>query len=272
MMILLFAAATAAPTVPIKPAPPVLFESNEDAVIAVERRFARAAQTQGQWSAFRALAASDALMFVPDVQLASKALASAKEPAVPVMWWPATIAVSCDGTLGFSTGPWVRAASAGIGTYSTIWRRTPDGYRWRLDHGRNTPRLVAAGERPAVIATSCEGTSTASSALARGVAYDRLAADVAAKAGTEGAAAFAANAAADVIVQVENAMPARGPAALPTTRFGEALASGHSDDWTLAWAARALIGGELGAHDLRLWQWRGKDGWRLVAYETIGIK
>ncbi len=259
---ILFALAAAAATAPVAPT---------DAIAAAERDFARRAQVEGQWKAFRATAAPDGLMFVPDVQLASKALANAREPAIPVMWWPGTVAASCDATMGLSTGPWVRAGSAGFGTFTTIWRKTADGYRWRLDHGRNTPRLVPAGDKPAVIAGACDG-ATASGAAARGVAYDRLAASVAAKAGVDGAAAFAANAATDVLIQPENAMPVRGPAALPKTKFGAALASGHSEDWTLAWASRALIDGEAGAHDLRVWQWRGKDGWSLIVYETIGVK
>ena len=259
MILLALAAATA--SVP----------GHTDAVIAAERAFARRAQAEGQWKAFRATAAPDALMFVPDVKLASVALATATEPAVPVMWWPATVAASCDGSLGVSTGPWVRAASAGVGTFTTIWRKTVGGYRWRMDHGRNTPKLVAAGDKPVVIVTTCDGASAAGTA-ARGVAYDRLAASVAASAGVEGAAAFAKDAASDVLVQIENAMPARGPSALPKTKFGAALASGHSDDWTLAWASRALVGGETGAHDLRVWQWRGQGGWKLVVYETIGVK
>ena len=274
-MILLALAAAAATAVPARPAaaptPPVLVLLPPDAVAMAERNFALLAQRQGQWNAFRAVAAPDALMFVPDVQLASKALATAKEPSIPVMWWPGTVAVSCDGTLGFSTGPWVRASSGGFGTYSTIWRKVGDNWRWRMNHGRNTPRLVAAGDRHTVIPTTCEGASAAGAA-ARGVAYDRLAASVAASAGREGAAAFAGNAAADVLVQTENAMPVKGPTALPPTKFAAALASGHSADWTLAWASRALIDGAPGAHDLRVWQWRGKDGWKLIVYETIGAK
>lgn len=241
-----------------------------ESIAAAERAFAARAQTEGQWKAFRATAAPDAIMFTPDVQLASKVLATAKEPPVPVMWWPATIATSCDGSLGISTGPWVRAASGGFGTFTTVWKKVGDGYRWRLDQGRNTPKLVAAGNAPGAIAPTCDGISAAGAA-AREAAFEQLAARVAAKAGAEGAAAFAANAASDVIVQAENAMPVKGPAALPRTPFGAALASGLSDDRTLAWASRALIGGEPGAHDLRVWQWRGAQGWKLVLYETIGI-
>lgn len=259
---LLAAAAATAPTQPADPAA---------AIAAAERSFARRAQSEGQWAAFRATAAPDAIMFVPDPKPIAVALKGATEPSVPVMWWPGIIAPSCDGTLGLSTGPWVRAASGGNGTFSTIWRKTANGWRWQIDHGRPTPKLVPAGQTPAVIAPVCTGT-TASDAAVREVEYDKLAASVAARAGVDGAAAFAANATADVLVQTEGAMPARGPANLPKTKFGAALASGHSDDWTLAWASRALIGGEAGAHDLRVWQWRGKDGWKLVVYETIGLK
>lgn len=261
MMLLALAAATA--PVPMSP------QTSADAIAAAERAFARRAG-EGQWRAFRATAAPDAIMFVPTVKPVAQALATATEPQVPVTWWPATIAPSCDGSLGVSTGPWVRAATAGTGTFTTIWRRTASGgYRWQLDHGRTTPRLVAAGTVPVTITPVCGG---ATGAAARAADYERLAASVAASAGAEGAAAFARDAAADVLVQAEGAMPARGPAALPQTRFGAALASGHADDWTLAWASRALLGGEAGAHDLRVWQWRGAAGWKLVIYETVGLR
>lgn len=257
-------APVAKPATPVSVAPVV-------GIAAAERAFARRAQVEGQWKAFRLTAAPDAIMFVPDAKPVAKALVGAAEPVVPVMWWPGTIAHSCDGSLGLSTGPWVRAASGGQGTFSTIWRRTASGYRWVLDHGRPTPKFVAAGNSPTAIAPVCTGITTVDVA-AREADYDRLAANVAARAGVDGAAAFAANAAVDVLVQNEEVMPARGAAALPKTTFGAAIASGHSDDWTLAWASRALLGGAAGAHDLRVWQWRGKDGWKLVVYETIGLK
>lgn len=264
-MFVLAILATAATTPTTKPVAPVT--APHIAIAAAERAFARRAQTEGQWKAFRQTAAPDAIMFVPDAKPVAKALEGATEPPVPVMWWPATIAPSCDGTLGLSTGPWVRAGSGGHGTYTTIWKRTATGYRWVLDHGRPTPKLVAAGNAPTVIAPDCSGT-----AGGREAEYDKLAAGMAARAGIDGAAAFAANAASDVLVQNEEAMPVRGSAALPKTTFGAAIASGHSDDWTLAWASRALLGAKEGAHDLRVWQWRGTAGWKLVAYETIGLQ
>jgi hypothetical protein len=269
LALLVAAPAVAAPK-PLS-AKPVGAMSPVESIAAAERAFARRAQVEGQWKAFRLTAAPDAIMFVPDAKPVATALNGATEPAVPVMWWPGTIAPSCDGSLGLSTGPWVRAASGGHGTFSTLWKRTATGYRWQLDHGRQTPKLVPAGNSPTVIAPVCAG-ATAAGVAAREADYDKLAASVAARAGVDGAAAFAANAAADVLVQNEEVMPARGAAALPKTTFGAAIASGHSDDWTLAWASRALLGGQPGAHDLRVWQWRGSAGWKLVVYETIGLK
>lgn len=265
VLALLVTAATAPATQPRPQVQPPV--SPVAAIAAAERAFARRAQIEGQWKAFRLTADAQAIMFVPDAKPVAKALEGAAEPPVPVMWWPGTIAPSCDGTLGLSTGPWVRAASGGHGTFTTIWKRTTSGYRWVLDHGRPTPKLVAAGNTPAVIAPDCSGTLAM-----REAEYDKLAASMTARAGIDGAAAFAANAASDVLVQNEEAMPVRGAAALPKTTFGAAIASGHSDDWTLAWASRALIGGKEGAHDLRVWQWRGAAGWKLIAYETVGLK
>ncbi len=272
VMPLLAAAAIVPSPAAMQPRPQILpVVRPADAIAAAERAFARRAQVEGQWKAFKLTAAPDAIMFVPDARPLAAALTGATEPAVPVMWWPGTIVPSCDGTLALSTGPWVRAASGGQGTFSTIWKRTATGYRWQLDHGRPTPRLVPAGNAPAVVAPICSG-DTSIDAATREAAYDRLAASVAARAGIDGAAAFAADAATDVLVQTEEAMPVRGPVALPRAKFGMAIASGHSDDWTLAWASRALLGGQAGAHDLRVWQWRGSAGWKLVVYETIGLK
>ena len=276
MIVFALAAAAAASPAPPKPvhftrtAPAPAAAAPADAVAATERAFARRAQSDGQWRAFRAFAAPDAVMFVPNVKPLAEALSTAREPSVPVMWWPATIVMSCDGSVAVSTGPWVLAATAGKGSFTTVWRKTANGYRWQLDHGRGTPQLIAAGNVPRVVTPSC--TASAADPEVRSNAYEKLAASVAASAGAEGASAFAAVAVPDVLVQAEGVMPVRTPAALPPAKFGAALASGHADDWTLAWASRALLGGAAGAHDLRVWQWRGRDGWKLVMYETIGLK
>ena len=105
-------------------------------VVEAERAFATMAQTEGQWTAFRAFAAPDAVMFLPDPVNAHEWLASRKDPAVAVMWWPARAIVSCDGGTAVTTGPWIRDGGKLSGYFTSIWRRETDGsWKWVLDHG-----------------------------------------------------------------------------------------------------------------------------------------
>lgn len=122
--------------------------------VEAERAFASMAQTEGQWTAFRAFAAPDAVMFVPEPVNAQTWLKDRKDPAVPVMWWPARAMISCDGGTAVTTGPWVRGGGRLNGYFTTIWRRQADSsWKWLLDHGdalasaRSAPDEVKA-ERP----------------------------------------------------------------------------------------------------------------------------
>lgn len=218
--------------------------------VEAERAFAAMAQSDGQWAAFRAFAAPDAIMFVPEATNARAWLKDRPEPPVPVMWWPGTTFASCDDSLAANTGPWIIAPNGAVGKFSTIWKRQPDGgWQWLLDHGRTTPLFDPSGASVAEISPNCDGT-----------AADR----------ERRFSANALNLAADAVVQRENAMPERPAKALPAVVRGEPIAGGHSADWTLAWESRR-IDGPAGAHDLAVWQWRGTDGWKLVLYETVGL-
>lgn len=53
------------------------------------------------------------------------------DPAPPFSWRPERVEVSNDGTLGLSTGPIQDPAGKVIGSYSSIWRRQPDG-TWKV--------------------------------------------------------------------------------------------------------------------------------------------
>ena len=66
-------------------------------VETAERAFASAAQTRGQWTAFRQFAASDAQMLLDGPQPAAPFLKDRKDPPSAVMWWPARTITSCDG-------------------------------------------------------------------------------------------------------------------------------------------------------------------------------
>jgi hypothetical protein len=108
--------------------------TNPSAVIAAELAFARLAQEKGQWTAFRATATDDAVMFAPQPVLAQQHLKSIKDPPVSVTWQPHEVFMSCDGSYGVTRGAWQRPN--GVGYFTTIWQRQRDGgYKWVLDQG-----------------------------------------------------------------------------------------------------------------------------------------
>jgi hypothetical protein len=129
--------------------------------IDAERAFAAAAQTDGQWTAFRAYAAPDGVLFTPQQVNAQEWLKGRADPPQAVMWWPAEAWISCDGTTALTTGPWLRDGGRTAGYFTTVWRRQPDGsWKWLLDHGHTLARPRPAGDAPKVRRASCEGLPT----------------------------------------------------------------------------------------------------------------
>ncbi len=125
--------------------PPVRLSANPSAVVAAEIAFNRLAQEKGQWTAFRETAAKDAVMFVPQMANAQAWLKGRKDPPASVKWQPEKVLMSCDGSIGVTTGPWQRADGT-QGYFTTVWRRDDKGrWKWVLDHGDTlaTPRPPA---------------------------------------------------------------------------------------------------------------------------------
>jgi hypothetical protein len=126
-------------------------------VIEAERAFAAAAQTEGQWTAFRANAAPEAVMFAPDQVNAQQWLKDRADPRSAVMWWPARAWLSCDGKTAATTGPWVRNGGKLVGYFTTIWAKQPDGgWKWVLDHGDALDKPRPAGDNPIIRRASCD--------------------------------------------------------------------------------------------------------------------
>ena len=124
--------------------------------VEAERAFAATAQTQGQWTAFRAFAAPEAVMFVPEQVNAQQWLKDRADPAVPVMWWPAEVFTSCDGSVAVTTGPWLRSGGKLAGYFTTIWVKQADGgWKWVLDHGDVLAKAQGAGAEAAVHRPAC---------------------------------------------------------------------------------------------------------------------
>ncbi|HEX4736105.1 MAG TPA: hypothetical protein VH331_00935 [Allosphingosinicella sp.] len=197
--------------------------------IEAERAYAALAQEKGQWTAFRATAAPDALMFVPEPARAAEWLAGRQDPRVSVVWWPARSWMSCDGRLAVNYGPWVRPGGR-VGTFATVWTRTETGWRWRLDGGDAAEKPVAASDRPQVTRASCRRPGGASAASLSGDASPDALFTPAGKAGAAAGADW---------------------------RKGRMIDSGASPDRTLRWEVREVEGRGPTSHVLLLWRWNG---------------
>ncbi len=124
--------------------------ANPSRVVAAELAFARAAQEDGQWTAFRDYAAEDAVMFVPAPVNAREWLPKQADPAQAVRWQPHHVWSSCDGSLAMTRGAWQRPDGT-VGYFTTVWQRRNNGdYRWVLDQGDT---LATPLEAPAFIGT-----------------------------------------------------------------------------------------------------------------------
>ena len=214
--------------------------------IAVERAYAALAQTKGQWTAFRATAAPDAVMFVPEPVIAADWLKDRQDPPVAVMWWPGRSWISCDGRLGINFGPWVRRGGKLVGTFTTIWAKQEDGsWKWQLDFGGVTPRAVAAGDQVRESKASCRHLAAAGGAVTP-AGVDR-----------------------DPLVMI-GGTPLNGE--LPPAvrdRKGAVIKAGRSPDASIKWEVVRPDGGDSAAHLLRAWRWDGR-AYRLILFESTG--
>lgn len=132
----------------------LLAAHDPETAVDAERAFNRAAQTEGQWKAFRQFMTDDAVVFTPQPELAKDAL-PAQEPKIAVQWWPAESYVSCDGQVAVNTGPWVR--TKGVGYFTTVWVRQADGhFKWVYDGGDSLTAPRALPEKPRTRTASCK--------------------------------------------------------------------------------------------------------------------
>jgi hypothetical protein len=125
--------------------------------VDAEHAFAADAQRIGQWTAFRKWADQDAVVFTPQAAWARDVLPK-KDPPRAISWRPAHSFVSCDGRTAVNTGPFFNLEGKLGGYFTTVWQRTPDGWRWAYDGGGPS----AAGApippmKPQVHRASCRG-------------------------------------------------------------------------------------------------------------------
>lgn len=123
--------------------------------VDAETAFARDARRIGQWSAFRKWSDRDAVMFTPQAVWAKTFLRRLKNPPRSISWHPAKSYVSCDGRTAVNIGPWFTQDGHVGGAFTTVWQRTPAGWRWVYDGGVPTMHGVSSRSRPVVKRASC---------------------------------------------------------------------------------------------------------------------
>ena len=127
-------------------------------LIAVDRAFAAAAHSTGEWTAFRNFAASHAEMFVPQRVKLSEFGKDRNDPAVATRWSPAQAWISCDGTAGLTFGRWHVPGSRQRGWYEAVWAQVNGGgYKLLLRRGGAQPRQLLAKPGIRGARSACSG-------------------------------------------------------------------------------------------------------------------
>jgi len=278
---LLTACAAAAPA----PAPA---RNAEAEVAAAEHAFAQAAARDGIRDAFLAFADDSALAFRPEPGSAKELWRARPRTSARLTWYPAYARAARGGDLGFTTGPYISADSAGTvqghGQYVTVWRKTPQGWRFVIDLGTTNPppaEPVPAWRPPARATVSPTRGGATRDAASVDAAPSLLAADqaFASQAASGGfAAALRAHGDAEMRLLRPRAAPRAGLAAALaaatvdsirryTARPVRATASAAGDlGWT--WGEYQYLNAGAGrretGHYLRIWTRAEGAPWRLL--------
>ena len=129
------------------------------AVVAADQAYAALAQSHGEWTATRAVAAPHGEMFVPrrvEVQTFGKAL---PDPAVATRWTPQQAWLSCDGTVGVTFGRWSLPGTEQRGWYEAVWvQLRSGGYKLLLRRGGTNRRQLLSKPGLKGLRAACTGT------------------------------------------------------------------------------------------------------------------
>ncbi len=135
-------------------AQPKAVDASVESVLTADRAFAARSAEAGSQSAFLDYLADDGVLMRPTAVRGREWLEAHEAASGRLDWQPEGAAVSCDGSLAVSIGPWTYSQLGNVthGHYLTVWRRDPSG-RWRvlIDHGVDTA-AVMPGARSAVSA------------------------------------------------------------------------------------------------------------------------
>lgn len=137
MLILPFVSVALAGAAPVDEKDPVA------TLTAAERALAATAVREGFNPALLRFVAEDGIIFRPDPVKGKSWLLSGEPMPATLDWWPEYVETSCDGKLGWSTGPVIRDGGPARSHYVTIWRREEDGL-WRFVFDQGSPHATQA--------------------------------------------------------------------------------------------------------------------------------
>lgn len=126
-------------------------------IVHQELLFAHTAVVKGRNASFLEFFADGALFFNPLPADAKAYYGSVPEPKSFLLWRPAVVEASSDGTFGYSTGPWeIRPASMGNpavvrGWFFSIWERKGGAWKVTFDTGIMMPLTVHEPDSVTVI-------------------------------------------------------------------------------------------------------------------------
>jgi ketosteroid isomerase-like protein len=263
-----------------RPSPAGGFEAE---VAGAERAFAEAAAREGIRDAFVRFASDSAVAFRPE-PASAKALWTARgRIAGRLSWYPTYVRVARSGDVGFTTGPYESRDSTGAlqgtGSYFTVWRREPQGWRWVMDLGAHHDPFATPPEpwRPSAVRAAAPSARMANADAARSL----LAADSAFAARAEAAglaAALREMAHPEMRLMRQGAFPRVGLAASVAAaeadsarRYSAEPARGYASaagdlGWT--WGEYRLVHPGAGrretGHYVHVWSRDGDGPWRLL--------
>ena len=263
-------------------------DSPVEEVLETDRAFAAMATERSTPAAFLEYLAADAVLFRPLAVNGREWFETHVAASGRLQWSPAGGAVSCDGTLAVTAGPWTYVEPEGrqqdSGYYLSVWRREgAGGWRVALDHGIDGAEPDGGS---ALLAASLAelGTGTGSRRCrgdAKGLARAEQKLNAALQA-RSAADAFARSGVDSALVLRDGAapLPARqvtAPAWLaPGAVTYESLASVAATDGDLGFSHGELRarGGPDGAAPtaiyVRVWQRERRD-WRLALDLTTQV-
>lgn len=123
-------------------------------LVEAERRFCLDVVNEGMRDGFLGHFDDEGVLYRPGPVPAVAWLKARAPSPITLAWHPELAAISADGDLGFTSGPWKaygpgEIEPAATGTYLTVWGRAADGsYKVLIDHGiSHPPRELIDGDQ-----------------------------------------------------------------------------------------------------------------------------